>query len=126
MAMMYPRGRDINEKDLNYNMISARAAMEIGADIIKINYTGDKKSFEKIVNGVNIPVVIAGGDFSNNGQKLLKDIKDAMDVGAAGVAIGRNVFQRPDMVNYISAIDDIVNNGLEINDAIKIIRYLQK
>lgn len=122
LAMMYPRGKGINEKDLTCNMIAARVAMEIGADIVKINYTGDKKSFEKIVSGVNIPVVIAGGQFDNNNEKLLSDIKDAMDVGAAGVAIGRNIFQRRDMVNYLAAIDAVVNHGAEINDALKTIQ----
>jgi fructose-bisphosphate aldolase/2-amino-3,7-dideoxy-D-threo-hept-6-ulosonate synthase len=121
LAMMYPRGKGINEKDPVYNMVAARVAMEIGADIVKVNYTGDKKSFEKVVNGVNIPVVIAGGEFKNDEGKLLKDIKDALDVGAKGIAIGRNIFQRPDMADYITAIDAIVNNDAEVNDALQVL-----
>ncbi len=120
LAMMYPRGKNIDERDLNCNMVAARVAMELGADIVKVNYTGDKKSFEKIVNGVNIPVVIAGGTFDEDGHKFLKDIKDAMDVGAAGVAIGRNVFQRSDMVRYINGIDAIVNQGADLKGALQI------
>jgi DhnA-type fructose-1,6-bisphosphate aldolase and related enzymes len=121
LAMMYPRGKGVDEKDVNNNMVAARVAMEIGADIVKVNYTGDKKSFEKIVRGVSIPVVIAGGAFSDDSEKFLSDIKDAIDVGAAGVAIGRNVFQRKDMADYIAAIDSIVNNDEGINDALKYI-----
>lgn len=122
LAMMYPRGKGVDEKDINNNMIAARVAMEIGADIVKVNYTGDKKSFEKIVRGVNIPVVIAGGEFSNDSEKFLCDIKDAMDVGAVGVAIGRNVFQRKDMASYIAAIDSIINNDEGITDSLKLIQ----
>ncbi|PYG90239.1 fructose-bisphosphate aldolase/2-amino-3,7-dideoxy-D-threo-hept-6-ulosonate synthase [Ruminiclostridium sufflavum DSM 19573] len=122
LAMMYPRGKGVDEKDVNNNMIAARVAMEIGADIVKVNYMEDKKSFEKIVRGVSIPVVIAGGEFSSDSEKFLRDIKDAIDVGAAGVAIGRNVFQRKDMEDYIAAIDSIVNKDEGINDALKFIQ----
>jgi fructose-bisphosphate aldolase/2-amino-3,7-dideoxy-D-threo-hept-6-ulosonate synthase len=122
LAMMYPRGKGIDEKDLNLNMVAARVAMEIGADIVKVNYTGDKKSFEKIISGVNIPVVIAGGEFDDDNQKLLSDIKDAIDVGAAGVAIGRNIFQRRDMKSYIAAINAIINEEATISDALKSIQ----
>ncbi len=119
LAMMYPRGKGIDGKDINLNMVAARVAMEIGADMVKINYTGDKKSFEKIIKGVNIPVVIAGGEFDDDSQKFLNNIKDAMDVGARGVAIGRNIFQRHDMEMYISAIHSVVNQDVKISDALK-------
>jgi predicted phospho-2-dehydro-3-deoxyheptonate aldolase len=109
LAMVYPRGNSIDEKDTNNNMLAARIAMEIGADIVKINYTGDPRSFERIIQGVNIPVVVAGGEFTTNSAKFIKDIKEAIQVGAAGVAIGRNVFQRPDIGNFIETIDEVIN-----------------
>lgn len=54
-------GDMVDEYNVQNALVSARVAMEIGADIVKVNYT-DKYSFEKIVNAVDIPVVIAGGE----------------------------------------------------------------
>ncbi|MNI91740.1 putative aldolase LsrF [compost metagenome] len=79
--------------------------------MVKVNYTGDKKSFEKIINSVNIPVVIAGGDFHKDGFQMLQTIRDAIDVGASGVAIGRNIFQSKQMEQIVECIDMIVNYG---------------
>lgn len=79
---------------------AARVAMELGADIVKVNYF-DKESFKTLTDSVNIPVVIAGGEKRNDEESLMEDIKDALNAGAAGVSIGRNVFQSQDCKTLI-------------------------
>jgi len=94
LAMMYARGKDIkSEHDVRYIKHVARVGAELGADIIKTVYTGDKKSFKEVIEGCPAPVVIAGGPKIDSEEALLKMVRDAIDCGAAGVSIGRNIFQ---------------------------------
>jgi fructose-bisphosphate aldolase/2-amino-3,7-dideoxy-D-threo-hept-6-ulosonate synthase len=115
LAMLYPRGKVIDEKSVEGNLVAARVAMEIGADFVKIGYTGDPRSFEKIVKGVDIPLLVAGGDFNTDNAGFINDIKGAIQAGAAGVAIGRNIFQRNNVADYIAAIYEAINPDSETN-----------
>ena len=62
LAMMYPRGKKINDEYSPEAVAHAtRVGAELGADIVKTNYTGDQDSFSQVVEGCPVPVVIAGG-----------------------------------------------------------------
>jgi fructose-bisphosphate aldolase / 2-amino-3,7-dideoxy-D-threo-hept-6-ulosonate synthase len=122
IAMMYPRGRKIsNEHDPAVVKLASRAGAELGADIIKTNYTGDPDTFQEVVDGCPVPVVIAGGPRMNTDQELLEMVKSAVDVGGAGVAIGRNIFQAKSPSKTTRAIADIVHNNLKVEEALKIL-----
>ena len=118
LMMMYPRGEKVtNEKDVNMVKMAARIGAELGADIVKTNYTGSKESFREVVEGCPVPVVIAGG-CKGSDREVLQMIKDAMDAGAAGVAMGRNAFQHKEPKKIIQAVSLIVNKNYSVNDAI--------
>lgn len=72
---------------------AARIGFEIGADVIKTNYSGDRDSFKKIVESVPLPIIIAGGPKGKGDDSTVDMVKDAVAAGAAGVAIGRRVWQ---------------------------------
>lgn len=111
LAMMYPRGPGI-QNEHSYEVVShaARLGYEIGADIVKTNYTGDIDSFRNVVDSLKIPVIIAGGPKAKNDTETLRMISDAMKAGAAGVSIGRNVFQHRDPTSMTMALVDIVHH----------------
>lgn len=110
LAMMYPRGKAIkSEHDVKYVKHVARLGAELGADIIKTVYTGDKKSFKQVIEGCPAPIVIAGGPKVNSETALLKMVKDAMECGAAGVSIGRNIFQADDRIAMIKKMCEVVH-----------------
>lgn len=110
LAMMYARGKDIkSEHDVRYVKHVARVGAELGADIIKTVYTGDKKSFKEVIGGCPAPVVIAGGPKIDSEEALLKMVEDAIDCGATGVSIGRNIFQAADRVEITRKICRIVH-----------------
>jgi len=110
LAMMYPRGKDIkNSHDVKYVKHVARLGAELGADLIKTVYTGDKETFRQVVEGCPAPIVIAGGPKIDSEEALLAMIEDAMECGARGVSIGRNVFQADDRVAVIEKICCIVH-----------------
>jgi len=109
LAMMYPRGENVKDQfDIDAIKKCARVGAELGADIVKTNYTGDIESFSEVVKGCGVPVVIAGGAKMDSEEALLKIIRDAMKAGAAGVSIGRNVFQHEDIAGITKKIADIV------------------
>jgi fructose-bisphosphate aldolase/2-amino-3,7-dideoxy-D-threo-hept-6-ulosonate synthase len=122
VAMMYPRGKGIaNPNDVEVVAHAARAGAELGADIIKTNYTGDVETFRRVVEGCPVPVVIAGGPKTNTDMEFLQMIEGALEAGARGVAIGRNVFQADDPVKMTMAIAAIVNKGKSAEEALKIL-----
>ena len=97
LAMMYVRdGIEESEYDPAKIRHAARVAEEVGADIIKVNYTGSADTFAEVTRSVKVPVVIAGGPKLASTRDLLAMISNALEAGAGGVALGRNVFQDRD------------------------------
>ncbi|HPP87661.1 MAG TPA: 2-amino-3,7-dideoxy-D-threo-hept-6-ulosonate synthase, partial [bacterium] len=95
IAMMYPRGKKINqENDVNVVKHAARVGAELGADIIKTNYTGSPETFAEVIKTCPAPVIIAGGEKLESDDDLLEMVYYANQVGGAGISIGRNNFQQ--------------------------------
>lgn len=112
LAMMYTRGPKIqNEYDVKLVKHAARVGAELGADIVKVPYTGTPESFREVVEGCFVPVVIAGGEKMNSDEDIIKMVQGAIIAGGAGVSIGRNVFQHDDPVKIVKIISKIVHNG---------------
>jgi len=119
LAMMYPRGENIdNEYDVQVVKIAARVAAELGADLVKTNWTGDPDSFKEVVRGCMAPVIIAGG-IKASVRELLEVTKQSIEVGGAGVAYGRNVFQAEDPTKVVKALYLVVHKNYEVSEAIK-------
>jgi len=134
LAIMYPRrenedGTDNNYLDLKNNNIkqytylvahAARVGLELGADLIKTQYTGDPESFSVVVESCSpIPVIAAGGPPLNI-DIMLSNAKGIIQAGGAGVSFGRNVFTRENPEPYIIALKEIIHNDKSVDDAIYI------
>lgn len=123
LAMVYPRGPKIkDEHDPKVVKHAARLGAELGADIVKVNYTGSPKTFREVVEGCPIPVVIAGGPKMDSDEDILKMVKGAIEVGGAGVSIGRNVFQHRNPQRMVEAIGMIVHKGKSPKQSLKYLR----
>jgi class I fructose-bisphosphate aldolase len=120
LAMMYTRGEKIeNEYDVRYVKHAARVAAELGADIVKVCYTGSAESFAEVVAGCPIPIVIAGGPTVSKDEEILNVVEQAMTAGAAGVSIGRNAFSNKHPDRIVAAISQIVHKGLTAEQAME-------
>lgn len=119
-AMMYPRGPKIkNQHDPDLVAHAARVGAELGADIVKTVYTGDPDSFRRVVRGCPVPVVIAGGPKMATEEDVLKMTAEAVDAGAIGISIGRNIFQHKDPTAMTKALAMIVHEGASVKEAMK-------
>jgi predicted phospho-2-dehydro-3-deoxyheptonate aldolase len=122
LAMMYPRGPKIqNEHDVTVVAHAARIGAELGADIIKTNYTGSVESFKTVTESCPSPVVIAGGPKCKSLQEVLQTTSDAIQAGAAGLSIGRNVFQCDSPTQITKALAAIVHQNVSVEQAQKIL-----
>ncbi len=122
VAMMYTRGAKIkNEYDVNNVKHAARVGAELGADIIKVVYTGSVDSFREVVDGCPVPVVIAGGEKMGSDEEIFRMVEDALEAGAAGVSIGRNAFQHKKPDKMVQALSKMVHEGASVQEAIKVL-----
>jgi class I fructose-bisphosphate aldolase len=114
IAWVYPRGKWVKEKyesDTNPEIVAygARVALELGADIAKIKYTGDRKSFAHVVKSAGrCKVVLSGGAKTDDPKEFLQVMKDVMAAGGAGVAVGRNVWKAKDPFKVTNDLKKIV------------------
>ncbi|MGA1867123.1 MAG: 2-amino-3,7-dideoxy-D-threo-hept-6-ulosonate synthase [bacterium] len=124
VAMIYTRGAKIkNEFDVDVVKHAARIGAELGADLIKVPYTGSVQTFTKVTEGCPVPVVIAGGEKMETDRQVLEMVKGALDAGGAGVSIGRNAFQHKEPKRLVEAISGMVHQNWSIDQAAK---YLGK
>ena len=89
----YASVEELSERyGFEYLRRSVRLCAELGADIVKTNWPGDEDSFGKLVQAVNgVPVVLAGGSRVDDGE-LLRRMECAMQAGAIGCSVGRDIF----------------------------------
>ena len=96
--------------------LSVRVAAEMGADLVKTPYAA---GFEQVTGTCYVPVVILGGAKRGNERSMLVDIKAATDAGAAGVAIGRNIFQANDPAAMTAAVASLLHHGASVDEAMR-------
>jgi fructose-bisphosphate aldolase/2-amino-3,7-dideoxy-D-threo-hept-6-ulosonate synthase len=122
LAMMYPRGPKItDEHALEVVAHAARLGAELGADIIKTNYTGTLETFKAVVECCPVPIVIAGGAKAKTAKDVLQITSESIKAGGAGLSIGRNVFQHENPTAMVKALSAIVHNGASVEVAQKIL-----
>ena len=123
VAMMYTRGSKIkDEYDVNNVKLAARAGAELGADIVKVVYTGSVESFAEVVQGCPVPVVIAGGPKMNSDEEIFRMVESALEAGAAGLSIGRNAFQHKNPTKMVQVLSKMVHNNATVEDAMKALK----
>ena len=111
-------GKDM-AKDVRYLSLASRMAAELGAHIVKTYYCN---GFEKIVETCPVPIVIAGGKKQPE-KDALQMAYNALQAGAIGVDMGRNIFQRSHPVAMIKAVRAIIHEKATVKEAYTIFRH---
>jgi len=112
-------GKELEKRDARFLGLCCRIAAELGAQVVKTYYCDD---FEKVVKSCPVPLVIAGGPKLKTGMDALKLAYEAMQAGAKGVDMGRNIWQSDNAVGMIKAIRAIVHEGASVKDAAKLLK----
>jgi class I fructose-bisphosphate aldolase len=97
---------------------AARIALEVGADILKIPYTGEAEAFAQLVRRVRVPVFVLGGPRMGTLEDVFAVAHCAAAAGARGIVFGRNVWQHPRMDALVPALQDVVHRGVEVDSAL--------
>lgn len=101
-------------------MWAVRCGIESGADVIKVPFTGDARSFRDIIATSLVPVVAAGGPKCDDLQAALEMMVKIVASGARGATIGRNVWGSPDPTHALIALRHVIHEGLKPDEALKI------
>jgi DhnA family fructose-bisphosphate aldolase class Ia/Fe-S-cluster-containing hydrogenase component 2 len=100
--------------------LGARMAVEIGADALKIPYTGDVESFQNLVSVAGVPVLVLGGARSDNERDALELFAEGLEAGGKGCLMGRNVTKSPDPQNMVAQLCGIAHQNWSVDRALRI------
>jgi fructose-bisphosphate aldolase/2-amino-3,7-dideoxy-D-threo-hept-6-ulosonate synthase len=122
LAMTYARGANLSGADPEHDPENlghaVRVGEELGADLVKTAYTGAADSFERVVESTSVPVLIAGGEPEGD-LATLRAVGGAMEAGAAGVSIGRTVFQHETPAALTEAVSAVVHERASPEQALR-------
>lgn len=107
-------------RDARYLSLACRIAAEVGAHYVKTYYCED---FQKVVESCPVPVVIAGGKKISEREALDLSWK-AIQAGASGVDMGRNIFQSDHPVAMIRAVRAVVHEKASVKEAFEVFQDL--
>lgn len=120
-AEMLPRGFEPSEDSRTPENVglACRIGAELGADFIKTEFVGGREGFKKVVEGCYRPILALGGGKSKSDLEILQMVRDAMDAGASGVVMGRNIWRHQNVAGICSAIAKIIHENAEVETAMK-------
>ncbi len=101
-------GKELEKREARYLAMCSRILAELGARVVKTYWC---ENFEKVVDGCPVPVVIAGGPKCETAREVFNFVHDGLVKGAAGINLGRNVWQNEHPVPMMRTLREIVHGG---------------
>lgn len=119
MLVKPKEGGGVTARDIGFAM---RIGVELGADVIKASFARPVEDYRTALQSCYRPVVVLGGEKVKSEQEMLESISDALEAGATGVAIGRNVWQHQNPGGVSRALVELVHGSGRIEKALKEIK----
>jgi putative autoinducer-2 (AI-2) aldolase len=113
-------GREMDKREARYLALACRIAAELGAKVVKTYWC--EEHFDQVVNGCPVPVIMAGGPKCETELEVLEFVHDGIKKGAAGINLGRNVWQSPHPVAMAKALRAIVHEKASVKQAHEILK----
>lgn len=111
-------GKELDQrKEARYLSLACRICAEYGARVVKTYYCDD---FEDIVKGCPVPVVIAGGPKTDSILGVFEFVYDGIQKGAAGVNLGRNIWQDECPAGVACALQAVIHENATPKEAMDI------
>lgn len=122
MAEMMPGGFTNFELHTAENIrLAARIGVELGADFIKTEFTGSADSFRPVTENCYRPVLVLGGGKKDDERALFTMVKTALEAGAAGAVIGRNIWGHPRPQAMVMALSRIIHHNASVDEAVNVL-----
>ena len=116
-------GKELEKRTARYLSLACRIAAELGAKIVKTYYC--KEDFEKVTTGCPVPVVIAGGPKCETELEVFEFVYDGMNKGAIGVNLGRNIWQNPNPLAIMKALNTIIHDQATPKQALDLFQTIK-
>ena len=117
-------GRELEKREARYLALACRIAAELGARVVKTYWC--EEHFDKVVNGCPVPVIMAGGPKCETELEVLAFVHDGIQKGAAGINLGRNVWQSAHPVAMAKALRAIVHDNVSVKQAHDILKQTKE
>lgn len=112
-GFMYPRSPKYKNKyDYRALEYAARIGAELGFDIVKTYYSGNPETFRNVVKNCFVPLLVAGGPPTKTKEEFLQHIEGALNAGAKGFALGRNIWMRDEGVELLREVKKLLDNKI--------------
>jgi class I fructose-bisphosphate aldolase len=125
VAWVYPRGQAVKDELSTETLAyAARTGLEMGADIVKLKYNDDTEGFKWVVrNAGMVDVVVAGGEKHQDYLSFLRMVKNTLEAGAKGIAVGRNVWQSENPLGILEALSKLIFHDVPPEKAISYLTH---
>jgi predicted phospho-2-dehydro-3-deoxyheptonate aldolase len=120
-ALMRPDQEKDKKDGIKHLMRAARIGAELGADVVRVPYSGSEESFREVVSVCPVPLIAIGGEKKPEEKEVLDMVQAVMHAGAYGVSMGRNVFQYRKPGNMIKAISNVVHKDVPVSTAMNVL-----
>jgi putative autoinducer-2 (AI-2) aldolase len=117
-------GKELAKRDARYLALSCRVAAELGARVVKTYWCDD--GFDKVVAGCPVPVIMAGGPKCETEMEVFEFVYDGIRKGAAGINLGRNVWQSPHPVAMAQALRAVVHENADPKQAFEVFQTIKE
>ena len=116
----YPRGQGL-KNDTSPDTISyaARLGLELGADVVKVKYPGSASAMAHAAEMAGPASVVMSGGSKTDDRAFLESVAGALEGGAEGLAVGRNVFQRENPIELLDALEALIFEGAGVDEALE-------
>ncbi len=115
----YPRGQGLkNDTKPGVIAYAARQALELGADVAKVKYPGNRAGMERAVRMAGKTRVVMSGGSKRSDREFLENVKAAIDAGGVGLAVGRNVFQRENPRRILDGLEKVIYEEASVDTAL--------
>jgi len=111
-------GKELEKRDARYLALACRVSAEMGAHLVKTYYCDD---FSKVVEGCPVPLVVAGGPKLDSDRAALELARRAIDEGAHGIDMGRNIWQSDRPVAMLKALRAVVHEKATVREALDVL-----
>jgi putative autoinducer-2 (AI-2) aldolase len=111
-------GKELEKRDARYLALACRVSAELGAHMVKTYYCDD---FAKVVEGCPVPLVVAGGPKLDSDRAALELARNAIDQGAHGIDMGRNIWQSDHPVAMLKALRSVVHDKATVREALEVL-----